>query len=523
MSLESNQLSRIIYGGIVQPGDCDTGIGRIRVFPDQEKKQEILDSLDVKYLNDSRDDVKENYYFSENDPFVFLPLLPLNLNYEPSVGEYVHILYSNVAENPGRKNQFYLPGPNTSPMNLKFESQNQTRQVLAEGSNIREGLKIKDKIGQFKNKLSKGVFAEREDFGIYGKGKSDIVIKDTEVLIRANKTKELSQIKLPEVYDRRSFLQLSYFETSKIEDKDVILKKVIQENNYLKKLIEYDISAGLDNSSDSYSGTIKLYNVPNIDLTKTATFNQKTELGSQFMTAVITDYFQGITKEELTTRINNFIKGVNEGSVTVYIDYTGVNTQTITLSEDERFPFYFRPSLSLQSSSTPLNVNSSTGLISINAQSIIQSVNFVSSIPNIGNGLVSAYNKSGQQYKLQTQILKKYKYETSPVGYTIMGSDNIYLLSHTSPVIPGKLKLNLGSETVYGIDRELLSTDYKNNTEGLVRGDSLKQLLNLIVNFLVSHTHPHPMVPPVPTGVPEIQAEMNQFDTKVINQNIRIN
>jgi hypothetical protein len=519
MNPESN---RIIYGGIVQPGDCDAGIGRIRVFPDQEKKQEILNSLDVKFLNENQDDIKDNYRFTEVDPFVFLPLLPLNLNYEPSVGEYVHIMYSNVSENPGRKNQFYMPGPNSTPMNLKFESQNQTRQVLAEGPNIRDGLKIKDKVGQFKNKLSKGVFAEREDFGIYGKGKSDIIIKDTEVLIRANKTKELSQIKLPEVYDRRSFLQLSYFETSKIQDKDVILKKVIQENNYIKKLIEYDITAGLDNSSDSYTGTIKLYNVPNIDLTKTATFNQKTELGSQFMTAVVTDYFQGIPKSDLISRINDFIKGVNEGNLTFYTDYTGTNTKTISLSDDERFPFYFRPSLSLSSSGNLLNVDSQQVTIANNTTSIVNSVLFVSSRPNIGYGLVSAYNKSGQQYKLQTQLLKKYRYETSPVGYTVMGADNLYLLSHLQS-IPGKSILDLGSDTVYGIDREKLSTDYKANTEGLVRGDSLKQLLNLIVNFLVSHTHPHPMIPPVPTGVPEIQAEMNQFDTKVINQNIRIN
>jgi hypothetical protein len=240
------------------------------------------------------------------------------------------------------------------------------------------------------------------------------------------------------------------------------------------------------------------------------------------MTAVVTDYFQGIPKLDLISRINNFIKGVNEGNLTFYTDFTNTNTKTISLSDDERFPFYFRPSLSLSSSGNLLNVDSQQVTISNNTTSIVNSVSFVSSIPNIGYGLVSSYNKSGQQYKLQTQLLKKYRYETSPVGYTIMGADNLYLLSHLQS-IPGKSILDLGSDTVYGIDREKLSTDYKANTEGLVRGDSLKQLLNLIVNFLVSHTHPHPMISPVPTGVPEIQAEMNQFDTKVINQNIRIN
>ena len=65
--------------------------------------------------------------------------------------------------------------------------------------------------------------------------------------------------------------------------------------------------------------------------------------------------------------------------------------------------------------------------------------------------------------------------------------------------------------------------EIKENTEGLVRGDALKELLNSIVNFLISHGHPFHQLPPTPQGVDEITKNMAQFDTKIINQNIRIN
>jgi hypothetical protein len=67
-------------------------------------------------------------------------------------------------------------------------------------------------------------------------------------------------------------------------------------------------------------------------------------------------------------------------------------------------------------------------------------------------------------------------------------------------------------------------------TEGMVRGESLKKLLSLMVRFLLNHQHLYNRYPPyetttetAPITSQQVLEEFNLFDQKVINQNIRIN
>ena len=62
----------------------------------------------------------------------------------------------------------------------------------------------------------------------------------------------------------------------------------------------------------------------------------------------------------------------------------------------------------------------------------------------------------------------------------------------------------------------------------MVRGEELMKLVGLIVNFLTSHVHPYPGLPPVTvaqdgTRVDDILSELQQAYDKILNQNIRIN
>ena len=66
------------------------------------------------------------------------------------------------------------------------------------------------------------------------------------------------------------------------------------------------------------------------------------------------------------------------------------------------------------------------------------------------------------------------------------------------------------------------------NTSSLVRGEELLELVNLIVRFLITHTHAFPGLPPVPISqdgstVTEILTEMQNATTKILNENIRLN
>lgn len=62
----------------------------------------------------------------------------------------------------------------------------------------------------------------------------------------------------------------------------------------------------------------------------------------------------------------------------------------------------------------------------------------------------------------------------------------------------------------------------------MVRGEELLELINLIVRFLVTHTHAYPGLPPVPvtqdgTSTQSILSELQNAVNKILNGNIRVN
>jgi hypothetical protein len=118
---------------------------------------------------------------------------------------------------------------------------------------------------------------------------------------------------------------------------------------------------------------------------------------------------------------------------------------------------------------------------------------------------------------------------TEPLDYTvgIMGASDLYLISHDS-TIPGKDRINLGSDTLYGIDPDKITTEMYVNTSSMVRGEELLELLDVIVNFLITHVHPYPLLPPSAvstdgTSTDDILKKMLEAYEKVLNKKIRIN
>ena len=100
------------------------------------------------------------------------------------------------------------------------------------------------------------------------------------------------------------------------------------------------------------------------------------------------------------------------------------------------------------------------------------------------------------------------------------------MLSHTS-AIPGKGKINF-DDTLYGISLDQFVDEILPKTSSLVRGEELLELINLIVRFLITHTHAYPGLPPVPvtqdgSTVTDILTEMQNAYTKILNENIRLN
>ena len=128
--------------------------------------------------------------------------------------------------------------------------------------------------------------------------------------------------------------------------------------------------------------------------------------------------------------------------------------------------------------------------------------------------------------KFKRTVVPQEAYKSIQTTYGAVGADTLYLLSHTS-AIPGKGKINF-DDTLYGISLDQFIDEILPKTSSLVRGEELLELINLIVRFLITHTHAYPGLPPVPVTqdgatVTDILTEMQNAYTKILNANIRLN
>jgi hypothetical protein len=530
-------LNKTLFFGFTKNNIDPNLLERIRVVPEHEKFLEIIgsykDRTDSKgsLLNNNLDDIRDDLFFTNDDPFVFFPFLPLNVNVIPEINDGVLIIYSNSIENVGRKRQFYIKSPISTITAMKAEDSNQTRGILGTSPNVKAGKPLRNIDGYF-NSSTKGVMAEVEDVGLYSKGRSDIILKDTEVILRARKTKELKNNESPIVNKNRSFLQLSDFEfkTSKNPVKNVITEELV--NQQIVKLVEYEIDYGFDTENGPYSGNINIYNIPGRNSkTTTVSFKSDTVIEdyTSFFPYFVHEFVNVITIETVSFIINSILKGLNNGEIDFeYSSIVDGQEQKVRVYQkilDNRFPFYYR--LSLPSQNLSLN-GTSNQRKTINALS--SRVVFPQSRKeNPGAGLISKKNYFGQLLKTSLQKIQSLNKEITEQSYGILGSDKVFLISRTSQ-IPDKPSIVVDDEDVYGISELKLATNYMEATEGMVRGESLKKLLSLMVRFLLNHEHLYHRYPPYETTTEtspitsqQLLSEFNLYDQKVINQNIRIN
>jgi hypothetical protein len=118
---------------------------------------------------------------------------------------------------------------------------------------------------------------------------------------------------------------------------------------------------------------------------------------------------------------------------------------------------------------------------------------------------------------------KVFRFTPGQQGYVSIGSENIYLLSHNSTEL-GIIDL----ENNYGMSQAKYVGDIDKKTNSLVRGEKLLELLEMVVEFTVSHTHAFPGLAPVPTShggttTQEILEKLLNAYDEVLNKNIRIN
>jgi hypothetical protein len=298
-----------------------------------------------------------------------------------------------------------------------------------------------------------------------------------------------------------------------VDNKEIIeFDEVVVMVNYL---IEYVI-INPENTENTFSGYVYLYKLkpdPRVN-SKNLTVDSKID---ELKSLILIKEFMALSLENTILFINNFINLINSQNT--------VDGRVIFVPPN-KFPIYYRPSNSMYAIiSTSPQANSNNKAIE-NTNNIYKKIQLNATADFKGYGLINSQNQVGFPRRTKKTLENVFKYDSTPTTYGSLGADKIFLLSQKSE-IPGKGKINFDG-TLYGISNDKYVDDIIPKTSSLVRGEELIELLNLIVRFLLTHTHSFPLLPPLPVGYDGtnssiILTELQNAYNKILNENIRLN
>ena len=542
MGSENNpSQNQIMFPGFVYKNDDPMVLGRLRVLPEGKNYKDMIKGI--------TDWNEETDPWTTKDPILHLPLLPFFLSVNPKPDEYVHIIYQN--KDFPTQNQFYIPGVLSSPMASKFENYVGSKKFLAWGDRIKQTLSLKDNKNQYRKKESEGIFPQPEDNAMLGRGTSDLILKDNEVLLRAGKVKGMNPNVLPVGNPNRAFLQLSRFEQKKIQIPSEIQGTLKKEVQVVKKAIIWNI-LNLDNEQDSFTGDVGLYNIKPSQNVNTVNFTIDSILtlstGIDYSGPTESVRFVGKTYQETIGLINDFVKGVING----FVDYKLPVNNKQNAAPETTFPLVVTPSKKtfeiIEKFKSYQNPDNTVDVNGLKADSTIVT-NFTKFMGGITPGFLSVKRgfftvwgvKEGTPIVIPPvkplfEVVNLFRFsQTEDVTYATLGAQKLYLLSHDSDGPNGKISL---SNTLYGIPQDMFvgglgksgTKDSINaKTYPMVRGDKLMELLTKIVEFLAGHVHAISTLPPVPISsgsgqsIDEIFQILADAENQVLNQNIRLN
>ena len=497
--------SRIWFYAVVIDNQDPLNLGRVR----------------AQLLTDDNTAIKKSYdgfgpqdYWTAKDPFIFNSLLPLYVWTVPKVDELIQVYYHE-PETTQFLNAYYIQGPFNRIQNIVQENFNESQKYTdITGVQIIGAQNLRNPDGTYKNPDPDGVFPDPGDVAVLGRGSTDIIFKEHTTLIRAGKySGELVANRDPKGNKNRAFIQLSKFQNKTTIGDTVRQADIGIQNLQVNYLIEYDIN-NPENTFNLFNGTIRLYKL----LPNTATTSQNLKVDSnveQYKFIKASQSFSFLSLDNAIAFINQFISDCNSKSKTE----TGVVLFNVL---DEKFPMYFRPSNNFynQMKTTSQNV------VKQNLTTISTKVKLIPTDKVGGYGLILQQGRVGDPIKITPKSFRKIETNALPETFNAIGAQHVYLLSQLSQ-IPGKGKINFDN-SLYGIDEQKFSLEIEPNTSSMVRGEELLQLLNVIVRFLVSHTHGFPGEPPISitedgSSVDNLIKELNDAYNKVLNQYIRLN
>jgi len=512
-----------IFFGTCLGSDDPLMLGRVRVLPETMNEASLANSNSK--FDEYSTDPNKNGPWSDVDPFVYLPLLPYFVNQVPKKGEKVMLFYYNTNTKTGR-NKFYMISTFSSPTTIKFEdaSSSQTRLNSGYGNSSKKLPPIKNQNGTYKNEKNKGVFPEPVDISLNGRDSADLILKESEVLLRAGKHKNFSTGQIPEADSKRAFLQLSKYDTDITFGNAESKTKLVQNKTPIKYLVEYDV-LNPENQFSAFTGVLYIYQLRTerqAEKTLTGNFNVTTNIdltgttdGVQLIRMI--NFPIGLSLDELSTQINQRLRSIITDPSTTLL--------SPTVQKNQQYPFYYRPSKKIFNLIT--NPVSGQFISSANMAKLTSMVKISSADKIPGYGLVLDSKLSPNiPFEKQSSAYAPSTSKLSENTVALLGGTKLYLLSNETS-IEGKSQINF-NKGIYGFEQNDLIDDIEPNTSSMVRGEELLELLQLIVKFCITHVHPYPGLPPTPTTVDgttvdDLLSNMLNAYQKVLNSNIRLN
>ena len=400
----------------------------------------------------------------------------------------------------------------------------------------------------------KGCFPNPDDVALLGRENCDIVLgmreksivdetddklKDwyPQILIRSGQL-----IKNDKFSSRPRFNPKNTFPTT-LTTTSIESEKTVVEDVPLVTLIEYHLDE-VSLQAGIFTGFMRILKVPldsNSKIYMSGDFTKEIQLPPNTVEACRISFTSAPSVSELGGLLtqylseydsgewSNFIKPPPSWAVKTYhpqVDLSNNNNVGSFLGKTH--PFYFRPdSVTLRFMDKAIPVGAP--VVWPTMQTMAASLKDLVVMDGVGtDGWGLAFTSDVGERKVKENKVKEIRDEITSQdiqqGIISAGAEKIYLLSHNSSELNGRITLN----TNYGIDQEKFVVDIDGKTNSLVRGEKLLELLTKIVNFVSSHTHAFPGLAPVPQGhdgtrVEDISRLLLDAPNTILNQNIRIN
>jgi len=459
-----------IFFGTCLGSDDPLMLGRVRVLPETMNEASLANSNSK--FDENSTDPNKNGPWSDVDPFVYLPLLPYFVNQVPKKGEKVMLFYYNTNTKTGR-NKFYMISTFSSPTTIKFEdaSSSQTRLNSGYGNSSKKLPPIKNQNGTYKNEKNKGVFPEPVDISLNGRDSADLILKESEVLLRAGKHKNFSTGQIPEADSKRAFLQLSKYDTDITFGNAESKTKLVQNKTPIKYLVEYDV-LNPENQFSAFTGVLYIYQLRTerqAEKTLTGNFNVTTNIdltgttdGVQLIRMI--NFPIGLSLDELSTQINQRLRSIITDPSTTLL--------SPTVQKNQQYPFYYRPSKKIFNLIT--NPVSGQFISSANMAKLTSMVKISSADKIPGYGLVLDSKLSPNiPFEKQSSAYAPSTSKLSENTVALLGGTKLYLLSNETS-IEGKSQINF-NKGIYGFEQNDLIDDIEPNTSSMVHQQQLME------------------------------------------------